>query len=557
MIGERAITWVLARISLYGWGLDGAVLVAFVVASGLAAFRLLRTLFGERPAILIPLAIYLLTPLGVAGLGWWSAAMESVPLQLAMFMALNAHVRYVRTGRARHLAAAAAWVAFGLLVFEKGLVLPLLLFAVTSAFVAGEGSWLSRARGRPDSVLEGMAALRRPDGGLSDCPGDFAADTALEQPQAPSSLGAVLTFTWGLVKDSLLPGAIGGPWRWYPLPEHWFALAAPPQQMQLVALVLAGAVVCASIWRRPIAWRAWAILAIWVVLADMLPVIISRLNWYPILRALDTHYLADAVPVLAICIGLASLPVTDGSIAEAGRSEGTRMLHGPQDRAGSGQGLRTAATAVFAIFVVGSAFSDLAYETQTTGKPTESYIAQASVAIKLAPRGAPVMDGTAPGDMGYLAKTSSVIGDIERGKLHWIRHPAGTIDGLRIFGPDGLLHPAWVYGASSGPPPHSCWPERHGSIVVRFFANSPYLTTVLRIAYIWESKTPGVVYVMYGGSVKELAVRPGLHSAYLSVTGPANSIVVSGLFDSTICIGDVEAGNLAPATPGHGEAGAP
>src|ERR1022692_4730474 len=51
MVGERAFAWVLGRISPYGWGLAGAVLVAFVVASGLAAFRLFRTLFGERPAI--------------------------------------------------------------------------------------------------------------------------------------------------------------------------------------------------------------------------------------------------------------------------------------------------------------------------------------------------------------------------------------------------------------------------------------------------------------------------------------------------------------------------
>src|SRR5260370_14807940 len=60
--------------------------------------------------------------------------MGSVPLQLATFMALSAHLRYVKSGRALHLTAAGFWLAFGLVFFEKGLVLPLLLYAVTAAY---------------------------------------------------------------------------------------------------------------------------------------------------------------------------------------------------------------------------------------------------------------------------------------------------------------------------------------------------------------------------------------------------------------------------------------
>ena len=110
MLGERALIWVLARISLYNWTLASAVTLVFLAAAGLAAFRVLRTLFGERPAILVPLAFYLLTPLSVAALGWWTVALESVPLQLAIFMALNSHIHYVRTRRTRHLIAASGWV---------------------------------------------------------------------------------------------------------------------------------------------------------------------------------------------------------------------------------------------------------------------------------------------------------------------------------------------------------------------------------------------------------------------------------------------------------------
>src|SRR5262249_7060314 len=99
MIGPRAIIWAVARISLYDWGLAASVVIVLQACSSLAALRLLRTLFGPRPVILIPLLVYLISPLAVPDLGWWSAALESVTLQLAIFMALNAHVLYLRTGR--------------------------------------------------------------------------------------------------------------------------------------------------------------------------------------------------------------------------------------------------------------------------------------------------------------------------------------------------------------------------------------------------------------------------------------------------------------------------
>src|SRR5215469_699451 len=143
--GLRAVTWVLARISLYNWGLDAGVALALVALASLAALHLLRTLFGDRPAILIPLAIYALTPLTVPDLGWWWCAMESLPFQLAIFMSLSAHVRYVRTGGRGSLFAAIAWLVIGLLFFEKAIVLVPLLFAITAGFLTGKRTWLGGA----------------------------------------------------------------------------------------------------------------------------------------------------------------------------------------------------------------------------------------------------------------------------------------------------------------------------------------------------------------------------------------------------------------------------
>src|SRR5690242_15493186 len=111
IIGLRAIAWMLVRGGgTYSWTLASSVSIVFVAAADLAGLRLLRDLFGARLAILIPFGIYLLTPLTMPDLGIWSSAMESVPLQLATFMAISAHLRYVHSGGWPHLAGAAFWL---------------------------------------------------------------------------------------------------------------------------------------------------------------------------------------------------------------------------------------------------------------------------------------------------------------------------------------------------------------------------------------------------------------------------------------------------------------
>jgi hypothetical protein len=129
-----AISWVLAHIALYNWPLTCIVILALVAAACFALLRVLRTLFGARPAILIPLAVYLFCPLALAAVDWWSVAVQTLPLELSIFLAVDAHVRYVRTGRMRMAVAAAGWLLLGLATVQKGAVTPLLLFALTSGF---------------------------------------------------------------------------------------------------------------------------------------------------------------------------------------------------------------------------------------------------------------------------------------------------------------------------------------------------------------------------------------------------------------------------------------
>jgi hypothetical protein len=550
VVGTQLITWVLARVSLYDWGLASAVILVLLACADLAALRLMRTLFGNRPMILIPLAVYLLIPITLPGFGWWSAALESLPLQLAIFMTLNAHVRYLRTGLARHLVIAAAWLCFGLACFEKALILPVLLFGVTAAYFCDGPSLLAGAK-------QALVRFRRAwvVYAIIEVAGAvfvvISLRTSTIHPHAPSSLGAVLTYSGALLRDTLIPGMLGGPWWWLPLGDGSYALASPPALLAWLAIITVAVIFGASVLRRKIAWRSWAMLAVWVAAADIVPVAIGRLNYLPALTfGMETRYVADAAPVIAICLGLAFWPLAERRTRPEPAKRSLAELYADYRW--------RAAAAVFGAFVVGSLWSNQIYAHDTSGHLAATYVANAKQAVQLAPRGSLVLDWPVPsgvesGLFGRYHYASTLIGDLEQGKLagnlRWLRsHPVGTLDKLLIFGNDGRLYPAMIFGMSSVPrtATQGCWPNSHGRVVVRFASRTSTLAWELRVGYIWGSRTPGTIIVRYGHTLRLLEVRHGLHSAYLPVKGSAARVVVSGFGSNPICIGDAQAGSIGP-----------
>ena len=468
------ISWVLARLALYNWPLICIVILALVAAACVALLRVLRTLFGDRPAILIPLAVYLFCPLALAAVDWWSVAVQTLPLELSIFMAVDAHVRYLRGGRMRTAVAAAAWLLLGMATAQKGAVTPLLLFALTSAFFV-EGRWIAaasvalrrywRAWVLYGVLLAGYCALF-----FSRLPSSTTPATA------PGPVGRVISFVSTLVGTTMVPGALGGPWHWAVIGDG-YAQASPPAALQQLSWGLALLIVLASCIYRVRAWRAWAIIAGWIAAADVIPVVIGRLGAeQPGLLGLQARYVTDAVSVLALCLGFAFLPlagdeggyrfrrrawpalgdaaVRDGALgdgalggAKSPGSEGDDDEDAPGDDEPSRDeeparderapddvvrgraapvlrpltpAARNATLVLLALFLAGSFWSLQALEGITNTQAARSYIATARIAVAKAPRGALIVDGPTPAFImdpyffyptGY---TSRVIGAMAR-----------------------------------------------------------------------------------------------------------------------------------------------
>lgn len=552
--GLRAVTWVLARASVYNWGLDATVLLIFAAGASLAALRLLRTLFGTRPAILLPLVIYLVLPLTVPDFGWWWTGMESLPFQLAIFTMLNAHVLYVRTGCWRHLGAAAGWLVFGLLFFEKAVVLPLLLLMITSAFCVDTRSWLGgvvrtlRQHWRAwlsyavVLIVYALVALAA-----------FRASKAISHPAA--SMSAVRTFVSHFVRDNLLPGVLGGPWHWLLAgPGSRYAIALPSSRMVVVSEIAVVILLLVNLWIRPVAWRAWLIFAIWVVLADLATVIVGRLGFGLVsLFALETRYLADAGPVLAVCFGLACLPV-------AGAGGRAATVQRVRRRLRMGFAPRVAGAVLAAIFVVSAIWSDQGYQKVTNGAPAvAAYVANADRALAHAAPGTFIIDQAMPTSailpsFGAQANQSQILGALATGRqakrLRWITQATGTIDNLRMFGGNGQLLPALISGAYSvrrtGLGLKSCWPYRHGHITVKFARATVPFAQTLHIGYVWGGGAPGFLVIQYGDSAQRVYLTPGVHSVYLQVAGSVTEFAVDGTRAKYLCVGMAASGRLVP-----------
>ncbi|MGE5292857.1 MAG: hypothetical protein ACM3ML_37855 [Micromonosporaceae bacterium] len=553
MPGPYAIAWAVARLGLYDWALATGVTLVLVAAAGLAALRLLRTVFGDRPAILIPLTVYLLTPLTMPTISWWSSAIETLPLQVATFMALTAHVHYLRTRNLWHAAAAGVWLAIGMFFFEKGVVLPLLLFAVTSAFFVG-GRWLTAIR---RAAMDHWRAWLLYVAVLGGYVAIFLAQlhTSTVKPGSPGPYRGVLTFISTLLGKTFIPGALGGPWQWFPTGNVAASASAPPTVLLWVSWIVAAGVIVASIWNRKYAWRAWAILAGWIAVADMMPVLIGRIqlegaSW----AGVETRYVADAAPVLVICLGFAFLPVV-------GRRDSRRARREPVLT--SGQLTSAATPAVLGAFIVGSLWSVQAYQNATTSAPARDYITNARAALAAAPYGTVIVDQQVPLSLiapqfGQYAYASKVVGEMVRGtspsQLKWTKRPYGTLDSLLAFGFDGRLHQATVVGAASRPLPTGtgCWPARvpgGRKMVVQLTAPATNVTT-LRIPYFSYVHSAKAVTVKYAGQSQPLILKPGLHNAYLPVRGVASSFSVIGLTAKQLCVGSAVAGALFPASSG-------
>ena len=122
MPGGFLLTWLFAGYDPLGYWPYAATLLFLQAVASIGFLRLLVHLFGRTAAILPLLALYLFSVISMPAFIWWAAGINQLPMQIALFFGLTSHVTYLRTRRVRHVFATLAWTVFGLLFYEKTLL---------------------------------------------------------------------------------------------------------------------------------------------------------------------------------------------------------------------------------------------------------------------------------------------------------------------------------------------------------------------------------------------------------------------------------------------------
>src|SRR5689334_17889692 len=126
--GTWVIAWALDRLAPLQWWPAAVLTLIFVAATDLMMLVLLRRLFGTRPAILVPYAMFCSTSLVLTSALWF-------------------HVGYLRTRRLTDALGVLLAILFGLAFFEKSLVTLLVLALFTVCYATPGPVWRRPWRG--------------------------------------------------------------------------------------------------------------------------------------------------------------------------------------------------------------------------------------------------------------------------------------------------------------------------------------------------------------------------------------------------------------------------
>src|SRR5690348_3057382 len=578
-----AVIWALARISLYSWLPAAGVIMVLVAAASLAMLRMLVTVFasdaGERTrrGILVPFGIYLFAPLAAGAVAWLSVAVRVLPFQVALFLAIDAHVRYVRRGRRPALIAAAFWLALGMAAADQGALVPVLLFALTAAFLV-PGQLRDSARRAAVRYWRAWAVYGAVT--VAYCVIFFLrlAGSGVPVP-GPGTASSLYRFAGTLLGTAALPGFAGGPWQWQP---SGYGQAAPPLALEILSWLLVALVVAASCLLRPRAWRAWVLLLGWIVLADITPVAIRGFAGAVTALGQQTGYLANATGVFALCVGLAFMPVLAAKPAEAQAPEPAEAQAPEPAEAPAGLIARAGPRAVRIVtifaaccFAAGAIASQQAFASATMAAAPRSYVATARAALAHAPRGAVVVDGATPGSVMNpaffppgTADTARVVGSLATrpgaaARVRWIPALHGVYAAPMIFDAKGRLRPVTVTGLRSKAPRHlakhgpACWNVTASATSIPLGGTLYRWPWMVRLAYTGPA---GRLSVRFGpGKTRSVVLPAGSHLAYLPLTGAGNA--VSARFDATpdrassgtapLCVTRVVVGVVTPDPSGQ------
>jgi hypothetical protein len=527
----KLVYWGIGSIDPLAWWPAAVVLVVGQALASAACLWMLVSLFGARRGILPPFALYLFLSLSIPSYMWFAAALQQLPLQVALCVAVGAWVRHARGDGVRWLGLCLTSLVVGLLFWEKTLVvLPLLLYLSYAYFTSGG----------PVSRLRGL----RPQGlGLVAVLGIGVAYVAYYVATVPSQLAAVTPELAGdlaetMLANTLASGLVGGPWQWrVPAPPN--AFADPPSWAVHCAWVVVVAVV-AYAWLRRIRTGRALLLFLGYVSGTLLLVLTGRASALGATLGTDSRYLSDIPLVAALCLGLAFIRLPGAAGSSAPRQ--APFIHAAP---------RLLVTGLLVVVLVGSVASSLGY-VRPWHRDNAAHTFFDRFRAEVEARGrTDMVDRVVPEDvMSQLAAPANnfrFLAPLVTDKVHF---PDVSPD-LAIAGDDGSLRQVVIERGVDSLPGRvaGCgWRVKEAGRRIPLAGDAFDYAWWARIGYLSSNDSP--VTVTAGQNRVETSVRSGLNNLYLRLEGGFDHVTIDGLDPgTTLCVDTVEVGQPVPGGP--------
>jgi hypothetical protein len=535
MPGGFLLSWVFAHLDPLNFWLPATALLVLQAVASVGCLRLLRSMFGDRWGILPPLAVYLFSVISLPTFMWWAAGINGLPLQVALFWGVHAHVAYLRTGRLRHALAAMAWTCFGLFFFEKTLYVFLVYgFLALAYFVDGWGVarladlWRRYRAGVLTYSVTVVAYLA-----LYSVTGlNFDPNKANDYPLGPIAANLV-----GLAFGS---GIVGGPLRW--LDRSSFSHTPDPSDL---TVLLAWAAIAALVYEvgrtRARSGRAWLLVGL-VLLADVMLLAAARAFVVGPGIALEYRYQGELTACVALSLALATMPL-EGAHDRVAPKASSNFLD-------SGRYV-LAATAVVAVL---SMVSSLQYATRwQSGDAPKRYFAQLDRELGRSSSPADVANSAVPEYVLWgLAfpenQTGRMLAPLYGDKLRF----TDSTEHLQVIDSRGRLRPAVIPSTrtiAKGPRPGCGYLIRRTERTIPF--NGPVIGGGwwVRVGYLASGS--GQMRIRLGSRSFDVSVHPGVHAVFVQADGEFDRVALRSLTPGmSFCTNDVILGMPQPAEPG-------
>lgn len=516
MPGAFLVAGLVERAGPLEWWPAAVSLIVLQALASLALLRLLWVLLGERPVLLVPLAMGLFTPVALGSVTWWAAGLNSIPLQIGLAWYVADAVQLARTGRRRYALSGTAAMAFSLAFYLKAVLLPpVAVMAVVVVLLRdGAGSPLLEAVRRGWALWTGTVIVL----------GAWAVTYASTREDDPLSVGSAddvrVTVTTGL--RAVAPAVLGGPFRWTgsapttPLsdPPTWTVVAG--------ALVLVAALVWTCVRRR-------GALAVWlptggVVVAGLLMAALGRSSLgLGDVVPLAFRYYADGAVLLPLAVALlVSLPLR------------ARFCRGPAGTPPAARPPAIAVTSLFtACFVAAAVPSTIGHARAWEGDRAGDYLDTARTSLAAAGP-APVLDQAVPADvMSPISRPANLVSRI-LAPLRDRPEFASATSELQIIDDTGRLVPArlWQWGGVVPGPVAGCgYPVGIGPPTTLPLI-SPLLYGDWTVQLDVTSVRDGVLSVaLDGGEPVDTPITAGSATVFIRLSGPVSALRVGTATD--------------------------